>query len=183
MSDNNPRDPKLDLGVQLGGLFKNLGDLVNAISSAVEQAEQVVKREGGSVERSGEVSFGPEGKQMRGVYGFSIRTAGGIPRVQPFGNIRPTAQGPEVAEVREPLVDLFDEGDEMVLIAEVPGVDAADVQVELHGDILALETQGSRRYAKEVLLPAPGDPATLHSNYRNGILEVRVRKQPPHSAS
>lgn len=176
MSDNNnSREPKIDLGVQLGGLFKNLGDLVNTIAEAVEKAEQATQRQGGSVERSGEVTFGKDGK-VSGVYGFSIRTAGGAPRVQRFGNIRPTAQGPEVAEVREPLVDLFDEGVEMVLVAEVPGVDAADIQVELHGDILALETTGARRYAKEVLLPAPGDPAGLRTTYRNGILEVRISK-------
>jgi HSP20 family protein len=177
MSDNNnSREPKIDLGIQLGGLFKNLGDLVNTIAQAVEQVEQAAEQRDGSVERKGEMHFGKDGK-LSGVYGFSIRTAGGsAPRVERFGNIRPTEQGPEVAEVREPLVDLFDEGAEIVLVAEVPGVDEADVRVELHGDILALETTGARRYAKEVLLPAPGDPATLRTTYRNGILEVRLQK-------
>lgn len=175
MSDNNPHEPKINLGIQLGGLFKNLGDLVNTIAEAVEKAEQATERQGGGSERSGEIRFGEDGK-LSGVYGFSIRTAGGAPRVERFGNIRPTAQGPEVAEIREPLVDLFDEGAEMVLVAEVPGVDAADVRVELHGDILALETTGARRYAKEVLLPAPGDPTSLRTAYRNGILEVRIQK-------
>jgi len=174
MSDkNNGRDPRLDLNIGLGGLFKNLGDLVSAISEAVEQAS----REGGERTGSGELKGGPDGK-LKGVYGFSIRTSigGAPPTVERFGNIRPTEQGPEVVEVREPLVDIFDEGAELYVVAEVPGVEEREVSVELHGDILLLETTGERRYAKELLLPCPGDPASLRSSYRNGILEVRITK-------
>jgi HSP20 family protein len=173
MSDNNKRDPRIDINIGLGGLFKNLGDLVNSIADAVEQSA----REGGETSQTGEFKAGKDG-QLKGVYGFTIRSGigGGRPSVRPFGNIRPTEQGPEVAEVREPLVDLFDEGEELHVVAEVPGVEEREVSVELHGDILAIETTGERRYAKEVLLPAAGDPATLRSTYRNGILEIRVRK-------
>lgn len=172
MSDNNRRDPRVEIGLGLGGLFKNLGDLVNSIADAVEQAG----REGGERTQSGELKAGPDGT-LKGVYGFTIRTGiGGAPTVERFGNIRPTEQGPEVVEVREPLVDVFDEGEELHIVAEVPGVEEREVSAELQGDILQIETTGERRYAKEVLLPAAGDPASLRSSYRNGILEIRVRK-------
>lgn len=172
MSDSNKRDPRIDLNVGLGGLFKNLGDLVSSIADAVDQAA----REAGETSRTAEFTAGKD-RQLKGVYGFSIRTGiGGAPTVERFGNIRPTEQGPEVAEVREPLVDVFDEGDELHIVAEVPGVEEREVSVELLGDILQIETTGERRYAKEVLLPAAGDPASLRSSYRNGILEIRVRR-------
>lgn len=172
MSDNNKRDPRIEINLGLGGLFKNLGDLVSSIADAVEQAG----REGGETTQAGEFKAGADGK-LNGVYGFTIRTGiGGAPTVERFGNIKPTEQGPEVVEVREPLVDLFDEGEELQIIAEVPGVEEREVRVELHGDILQIETSGERRYAKEVLLPAAGDPASLRSSYRNGILEIRITK-------
>jgi HSP20 family protein len=167
------REPKVDINIGLGGLFKNLGELVNSIAGLVEQAGQA----GGETRQAGELKLDPEGK-LRGVYGFTIRSGiGGAPQVERFGNIRPTPAGAEVAEVREPLVDLFDEGGEMRLIAELPGVDEAEIRVELNDDVLALETLGERRYAKELLLPAPGDPASLATSYRNGILEIRIVKR------
>lgn len=172
MTDHNPkRDPKIDINVNLGGLFQNLGALLSAINDLAERAGAE-----GATAQGGELKFGKD-SQLRGVYGFSIRSGiGGKPRVQPFGNIRPTPQGPEVDEAREPLVDLFDEGAEILLVAELPGADQADIAVELHGDILAIEVGGARRYAKELLLPAPVDPDSLRQSYRNGILEIRLKK-------
>jgi HSP20 family protein len=80
--------------------------------------------------------------------------------------------------VREPLVDVFDEGETMIVIAELPGVEESEVRVEVHGDVLSLETTGERRYAREVLLPAPALPDSLRQTYRNGILELRLTRQP-----
>ena len=56
---------------------------------------------------------------MKGVYGFTINTAGGgSPKVETFGNIRKTPEGPKVDEEREPITDIFDEKTEIVVIAE-----------------------------------------------------------------
>lgn len=81
-----------------------------------------------------------------------------------------------MCEVREPLVDLFYEGEQIAVIVELPGVTDAEIQVLINGDVLAIETNGERRYAKELVLPAPADPAPLQRSYRNGILELRLRK-------
>lgn len=157
-----------DLG--FGGLFKSLGDFIDLLGEMVETGEE-------EETRSGEFRIKGLGDKARGVYGFSVRTGiGGIPRVQPFGNIRTTEAGPEVAEVREPLVDLFDEEREIVVVAELPGVAEGEVHVELQDDILSLETTGERKYAKEILLPEPVDTTTLQKAYKNGILEVRLQK-------
>ena len=81
-----------------------------------------------------------------------------------------------VAEVREPMVDVFDEADEIVLVVEMPGANEEDVTVELHGDVLIMETAGDRRYAREVLLPASVDAASMEKTYRNGILHIKLKK-------
>ncbi len=172
--------PSVNLDLGFGGLFKNLGDLIDLVSKMSENAETEGGEggEGGGVKRSGEFEVKGLGEKGRGVYGFSIRTAsgGGSPKVEHFGNIRSTESGPVVADVREPLVDSFDESDELVIVAELPGVSEAQVQVELHDDILSLTTNGDRRYAKEILLGAAVDPASLRQTYTNGILELRLKK-------
>ncbi|MBL7183583.1 MAG: Hsp20/alpha crystallin family protein [Anaerolineae bacterium] len=157
-----------DLG--FGGLFKGLGDFIDLLGDMIETGEE-------EVTRSGEFRVKGLGDKGRGVYGFSVRSGiGGIPRVERFGNIRATEEGPVVAEVREPLVDLFDEEQEIVVVAELPGVGEEEVHVEIQDDILSLETTGERKYAKEILLPEPVDAATLQKAYKNGILELRLKK-------
>jgi HSP20 family protein len=164
----------LDLG--FGGMFKNIGDLVDLISELADKAETTETTEGG-VTKSGEFEVKGLGEKARGVYGFSIRTgSGGAPRVERFGNIRKTEDGPVVADVREPLVDIFDEDAEIVIVAELPGVSEAQVQVELKDDIVTITTNGDRRYAKEILLSADVVQDSLRQTYTNGILELRLKK-------
>lgn len=164
------KQPQINLDLGLGGLFKGLGDLLDAVSDLASNDKL-------EINQSGEFEVKGLGEKGRGVYGVSIRTASdGSPRVQRFGNIRKTEAGPEVADVREPLVDVFDESEEIVIVAELPGVSEAQIQVELKDDIVSIETNGERRYAKEILLSAVVDPASLKQSYNNGILELRLMK-------
>ncbi|MGA9351842.1 MAG: archaeal heat shock protein Hsp20 [Anaerolineae bacterium] len=157
-----------DLG--FGGLFKGLGDFIDLLGEMIETGEE-------EVTRTGDFRIKGLGDKARGVYGFSVRTGiGGIPQVERFGNIRTTEEGPVVAEVREPLVDLFDEEQEIVVVAELPGVAEEEVHIGIQDDILSLETTGERKYAKEILLPEPVDATTLQKAYKNGILELRLKK-------
>lgn len=157
----------IDLG--FGKVFKGLGDFIDLLGEIVETGEQF--------ERSGEFRVKGLGDQARGVYGVSVRTSvGGVPQVERFGNIRSTEEGPTVDEVREPLVDVFDEAAEILIVVELPGVDEEEIHVEVRDDILSLETTGERRYAKEILLSQVVDPASLQKAYKNGILELRLKK-------
>ena len=182
------REVDLDLG--FGGLFKGLGDFLEVLSDKMEAFEKMDSSgaapqgasrggppRGAPPTRTGQFKVKGLGDKAQGVYGLSFRTlADGVPRVERFGNIRRTEDGPVVADVREPLVDLFDEADEIVLVAEMPGANEEDVSVELHDDVLVLETSGERKYAREVLLPAAVDAASLQKTFRNGILELKLKK-------
>lgn len=164
---------KLDIDLGFGNLFKGLGDFMDILSELVETETA----ESGETTHTGKFGIKGRGDQVRGVYGFTIRTdIGGIPRVERFGNIRTSEEGPIVADVREPLVDVFDEEHEIVIVAELPGVAEAEIIAEIEEDILSLETTGERRYAKEVLLPEGIDTTSLQKMYRNGILELRLKK-------
>jgi HSP20 family protein len=139
-------DVEIDFGagkIGFGGIFKGLGNLIELASKMNEEG----------VNKSGEIKGLP--KDMKGVYGFKISTlSSGKPIIESFGNVKETAKGPVVEEVREPIVDVFDEKDHIQVIVELPGVTKEKIKVEVTGDILNLNTSDKgRQYAKEILLP------------------------------
>lgn len=154
----------------LGGAFRGIGSLFDLVSKMTEEGKE-------EYSRIGEVDgLGGKGKA---VYGFSIKMGlGGKPVIEQFGNIKATEEGTVVAEVREPLVDVLDEGDRVVVLAELPGVEDKDIHLEVKGDILELTAEArDRKYSKELLLPSEVDADTVESSYRNGILEIKLMKR------
>lgn len=158
-----------DEAISFGGLFKGIGDLIDLVSQLEKEGKTEIRREGGFT--------GPSGK-TKAVWGFSIKTAvGGKPTVEEFGNVRKTATGPVVEEEREPIVDVFDEKEQILVIAELPGVEKENITVDVKGDILTLSAANSdRKYNKEILLSYAVDPSTLTTSYQNGILEIKIQK-------
>ena len=160
---------EIDFGIgeiSFGGLFKGLGNLIDLASKLSEEG----------VEKKGEIRGLPKG--ARGVYGFSVRTLAGKPVIETFGNIKETTQGPVVEEVREPMVDIFDEEGYVLIIAELPGVSEDKIKVEVVGDILNLAASDTdRQYAKEILLPCKVKPESAKTDYKNGILEIKLEKE------
>ena len=148
-----------------GGLFKGIEKLVDL-------AGKLQNEQGG-------INLDHLKKGMKGVYGFTIKSAsgGGRPTVETFGNIKKTAEGPKVEEEREPMTDMFDENDEIVIIAEMPGIEEGDLKIELNEDILDISaTRSTRKYHKELLLPAKVEKENMKIKYNNGILEIRIKK-------
>ena len=161
----------IDFGIgkiSLGGVFKGLGELVDMAQKVAEKGE-TIRREGG---------IKGAGKDIRGVYGFSIRTLGGKPIVEPFGNIKESPEGPVVEEVREPMVDVFDEKDHILIIAEMPGVERDDINIDVKDEVVSLKaSKGERKYKKDIILPSPVNADTLTSSYKNGIFEMKMEKR------
>ena len=157
-----------DFGI--GGLFKGIEKLIDLA--------QELKESGGEIKKEGEIDLSHLKEGMKGVFGFSIKTmAGGKTTVEPFGNIKKTPKGPTVEEEREPITDVFDEEDEINIYVEIPGVKEEDIKLDLREDILDISAQsGERKYHKEVLLPGKVRAETMNSTYKNGILEVKIKK-------
>jgi len=157
----------------LGGLFKGLGSLIDAANQLAEKGEELSK--------SGEIDFSGLDKikglkELKGVYGVRVRTlADGRPSVEPFGNIKRSPKGPVVEEVREPIVDVFDESDGIHVVAEMPGIEEKDIFLDIQGDILTIKAEGqNRKYQKEILLSREAGADKMTWTYKNGILDVRI---------
>ena len=154
----------------LGGLFKGIEKLVDLAGKLEEK---------GGISKEGEINLDNIKKGMKGVYGFTINTAvgGGSPKVETFGNIKKTPEGPKVDEEREPITDIFDEKDEIVVIAEMPGIAENDLKIDLKEDILEISAiSKNRTYRKELLLPVKAVSQNLTHKFKNGILEIRIKK-------
>jgi len=112
------------------------------------------------------------------IYGYSFSLGpDGKPVIREFGNVKPTKVGPEIKEKREPLVDVMDEKDELVIFAEVPGVEKEDINLNLTEETLIINVDTEKRkYYKEVELPTAVDPKSTKASYKNGVLEVHLKK-------
>ncbi len=88
-----------------------------------------------------------------------------------------TLKADDSGEIREPLTDLFEEDNTIRIFAELPGEEKGDIKLDLKDDILEITAHtGDRKYCKEVLLPIKAKPENMTFAYRNGILEVKIRK-------
>lgn len=157
--------------IDLGDLVPGFGSFVNLLGKLVQSDEIVEKGEG---------VFRVKGQneQLHGVCGFSICSGigGHAPHVQAFGNMRTSGAGFVVDGAREPLLDLVDEGNEIVISAELSGVLEAEIFVSLNGDLLTIKTTGDRLYAKQIFLEKPLITESLRQSYSNGVLEIRIQK-------
>jgi HSP20 family protein len=133
----------------------------------------------GEISKTGSIN-GP-GEQLRGIYGFTVKVGLGDqgPRIEPFGNIRRDADSgrTEVQEVREPMVDVFEEEDHLLVLAELPGVGKDDIKVDVKDDVLTITAErGDKKYRKEVLLPCCVPKSKMQVTCNNGVLEIKCPK-------
>ena len=178
--EKKERDEGMAMDLGLGQLFQGVGGIIGSVIDLASGLTDMVdwsKLDADTLAELRRASQTRAGARPRGVYGFSVGSLGGIPRVRPFGNIRRTEKGPIIDEVREPLIDVFDEGDAVSIVVELPGVEEKDIQTEVIGDTLKLTTATKgRTYAKEIDLPCAVEEGKLESFYKNGVLEIRLPK-------
>jgi HSP20 family protein len=94
-----------------------------------------------------------------------------------------------------PSIDLEETDDEIVVLAELPGLDAKDFAIETDGRRLILRghkkeesEEGGRRYyhaerrfgafTRAILLPCQVDASKASATYRNGLLRIVLPKAP-----
>ncbi|MCF7668222.1 MAG: Hsp20/alpha crystallin family protein [Verrucomicrobia bacterium] len=169
--ENKEKDSRKETPSGAKGFLDGLSNLLEKLGDLAEKGEELKK--------TGEFQ-GSQGK-VRGVYGFRVKTGLGKQdvNIEPFGNVHEDENTGEtvVSEITEPLVDVFDEGKYVLVVAEMPGIGEQDVDLKLHGDILTLSAaKGQKKYRKEVLLPASFSMDQMTYSCRNGIMEVKLSK-------
>ncbi len=112
------------------------------------------------------------------MFGFSVDVGpDGRPRIKRFGNISSGRTGSKPAPLLEPLVDVIEEDDEIIVVAEVPGVERDQIHVKVKGTTLTIASDSpDRPYHKSIELPAKVKKNESKSSIRNGVLEIRLKK-------
>lgn len=116
------------------------------------------------------------------MYGVNINIdPDGKPIIDSFGDLKakPYSGEPEVKKVREPLTEVNEEGDQIIVICEMPGVTKDDIELKASRDSLTISTKSKvegRRYYKEVKLLSAINSDYARARYTNGILEVKLKK-------
>jgi HSP20 family protein len=152
------------------GILGGIGEILTRLGELAEKGEEL--------KRTGEVQWKVGEKDLKGVYGFSIKTGlmGEGIKVEPFGNIRKDDKSgcPVVQEFREPVVDVFEEEEHILIVAEMPGIGIEDVRLEVKDDLLTISAQKEeKKYRKELLLPRNCPREKMRMTGNNGILEIR----------
>ncbi len=92
-----------------------------------------------------------------------------------------------------PAVDIFEKGEDLVLRAEVPGVEKNDIQVSVEDNRLVIQGERKRedeiddehayrlersigQFVRSFVLPKTVDASKIQASYTNGVLEVRLPK-------
>ena len=166
---DRPKETGFETG--LGGILMGLSGLVEKLGELAETGEQL--------HQTGEL--GGAGKGVKGIYGFTVKVGLGEEqtRVEPFGNIRRDEKTGQtvVREIREPVVDVFDEAGHLLIVAEMPGINAADVKLHVKDDLLTITAaRGDKKYCKEVLLPRSFTKEKISLTCNNGVVEIKCVK-------
>ena len=136
----------------------------------------------------------PDGSKVRRVgpviYGYSVSLGpDGKPIIREFGNVKPSMKseafggrrpGLEVKAEREPLVDTIEEDETIKVVAEVPGVEKDDIDLDCTEKTLTISVDSAtKKYYKDIEFPSDVDPTSAQASYRNGVLEVTLNKTKP----
>jgi HSP20 family protein len=156
-------------------------DLVTTLIGGLQAVFQSVQSMASTGAQQVRQSVFPSGTGFNGVYGFTLRADLGKPciTVEPFGNVQAdaTTGQPVILDHLEPPTEILEDVAVFVITAEMPGVGAGDVQVEVKDRTLVISAaKGRRKYRKELSLPAGCSTEILSRTCQEGVLEVRVAK-------
>ena len=155
-----------DVGDSGSGFVKGLSDLIEKLGELAETGHEMHQ----------EGTFSQNDK-VKGVYGFRMKVGlgGDAVDIEPFGNVKidKKSRYAVVHEVREPLFDVFEEKDRILVVAEMPGITTEDIAVSVEGDVMKVEAaHRDRRYHKEILLSKPVMSGRVNVVCNNGIVEI-----------
>jgi len=128
------------------------------------------------VRRDGEIKDIEGIKGVNVAYTFSLKTlVGDEPTIKGFSDTCGHLRKPP-GEM-EPLIDIFDEGNHLIVVAELPGAKEEDIKLSLEGSLLKISADTSAgKYRKEVSLPTPVKTDLIKTGYKNNVLEVKLEK-------
>jgi HSP20 family protein len=85
----------------------------------------------------------------------------------------------EVKETREPLTDIIEEENEIIVVAEMPGCIKEKIELKATYNsitIIGHDEEGTKKFETTLDLPSKINPDRAKANFKNGILEIKLQK-------
>ncbi|MBU2565677.1 MAG: Hsp20/alpha crystallin family protein [Candidatus Thermoplasmatota archaeon] len=170
-------------GLRLGGLLSGLGEFLSKAAELAEKGEGV---EGGK-------TF--EGKGYKGAYSYRVatikkeaprRVGVGIrpgvryepPKYKPLHVEKTKTVEPE-AEAKEPLVDVFDKNDHVLVVVSLPNIKEENLEFNIEDNVLKITAKTPEgKVEKDITIPEDSKVSKIEGvSFRHGILEIKLRKK------
>jgi len=162
--------------------IEGLGDLAGFLSKILELAEKA-----DALKKS--KNF--EGKGYKGEYHFNISTVkreapsragvGIRPGYKPSKVEKPELIKPEF-ESKEQLLDVFDKGDHILVVASLPNIKEEDLEFEIVDKVLRITAKTTEgKIEKDISIPDSSEVDEIEkASVQNGILEIKLSKKRGH---
>ena len=78
---------------------------------------------------------------------------------------------------QKPLIDIFQEHGTVTIVAEIVGFNKDSLKINVKDQKLTLSAKSKdRRYYKSLNLPTVVIPTAMHTKFKNGVLEIKLKK-------
>lgn len=160
----------------VGGILPGLDQLVEKLTSVSPEFKKRIEETDTKIKKN--LESGVSRKPVIS-YGYTVRTL--VPSDEGELDItsvreqtrKKTEPLKPKEEQREPLIDIFDDRESIIVIAEMPGAKEDEIDVAIENDKLRIS---GGKYSKELKLPATPE-RIVERRYKNGILEVKLKKK------
>jgi len=156
---------------------KGLFGLINDLAKLAETSESYQKRV--KLGEKGVIDFRVRSGPIRRSYATKRTSDLKVSKPKKETSLTRAPMLPTASSInkRELIVDVFEEGDHIRVMAELPGVEENKIKIDVEGNTLTISTDTpARKYYKKVELPNLVKKDAVKSSYRNGILEVKLKK-------
>lgn len=198
MKENDPASEKKDAAADLSAML-GMGGFLDGVTNLISKFGELAERGETLRHSTGETA---SGKPYQSSAGFSIKFGPGTEtsnseasgsdsmRVAPVNNrtTRPTTKRTASGAgnnsehvpkgepaVREPHVDLYEEADHTLLLAEMPGVATEDLKLRFEDRNLHLEgTSKTALFRAQIELPIAYQQHQVSVTANNGVIEIRL---------
>jgi HSP20 family molecular chaperone IbpA len=162
-------------------------DIFTVIKRSQNEMEKILKKIGsGDLKGKWEITQIDEpdlkGFTIRGRFGTEMP----MQPLEPIEPIRPSTRRPlpekpfelskaALKEMREPLVDIFEEEGQLRVYVELPGVEKENIKLNFGKDCVEVK---ARNFYKTIQLPyGNAQMNTVSTEYKNGVLEIIIPRE------
>jgi len=146
-------------------VLPGMGSLVKNLRKKSPELDQKIKEKDREIKKRLEEGYSPEPTVTHSV---KIRSL--VPPGQKKAEERPENK------TIEPITDIFNEGDQLRVVIEMPGITQEKIRIAFDDRALVISAkENAKRYKKEISLPWHGK--VVKERFQNGILELVLEQK------